>query len=60
MEVSISKKEKILLIFIIITGFLLRFYGIWRNLPYGLNADEPLLLREALRFRVEFNKGRDG
>jgi hypothetical protein len=54
---ELSKKEKILFIFIITFGFLLRFYGIWRNLPYGLNADEPLLLREALRFGKSLNIG---
>ena len=43
--------------FIITSGFFLRFYGIWRHLPYGLNPDEPLLMREALRFGKTLNIG---
>lgn len=50
-------KEKIFLFVIFLFAFLLRFYGIWRNLPFGLNPDEPLLMREALRFGQNLNIG---
>lgn len=54
---SLTPKEKTAFVLIILFGLILRLWRIWNGLPYGLNPDEPLLLREALRFGKNLNIG---
>jgi len=54
---ELSNKEKLLLFSILLFGFLLRFIGIWKYLPFSVIPDENLLLKETLKFGENFNIG---
>lgn len=53
----LSRKEKFLFLSILLFGFLMRFIGIWKNLPFSAIPDENLLLRETLKFGDNLNIG---
>ncbi len=54
---ELSNKEKSLLFLILLFGFLFRFIGIWKNLPFSAIPDENLILRETLKFGYNLNVG---